>query len=521
MRRMFLNGTAMSGQKDHGAMAGAMFIGPARTAARYRFFAVRDEFPGLYPVDVDGRSIEGELYEMTEAILFDTLLPAGAGRAGDRHDRARRRADRQRHAAAAGAHSSAATRWSTSPSSAACGATRRTSRRTSTRAASSASPKPSCRQLRRRARRLAGPRGGEHGRAADRRRRLLAASPSWPPSGGRRTGGVTRLASRPRTSPRREPGRQVDARRRAGRVRSTQPCNLVGRAPHLWADGSLLGSHIDTVRDAGALDGCYGVLAAIEVVERASRGRGVSVIAFANEEGAVGDGAVHRQPDHRRRPARGHPVPRRRARRRRRRRVAAGRRRRGRPRRSGPTSSCTSSRVRCWLPVGSASAPSRRSPGSATLEVRIDRRRQPCRHDADARCAAMRSPQRPHRARRGGDGQRRHGPRRHGRPPGGQPGRRATSCRRGRAVGRRARHRRRPHRRRRSPRLRSADRGGGRGPAPTTSSTQLAATAPVHSDPRAGRQIVAAAADLAMAPCACRPAPDTTRRSSAWSRRWR
>ena len=76
MRRMFLNGTAMSGQRDHGAVAGATFIGPARTAARYRFFAVRDEFPGLYPVDEDGRSIEGELYELSEAILFGSLLPA-------------------------------------------------------------------------------------------------------------------------------------------------------------------------------------------------------------------------------------------------------------------------------------------------------------------------------------------------------------------------------------------------------------------------------------------------------------
>ena len=75
MRRMFLNGTAMSGQKDHAAVAGATFIGPARTAARYRFFAVRDEFPGLYPVDVDGRSIEGELYELSEEILFGSLLP--------------------------------------------------------------------------------------------------------------------------------------------------------------------------------------------------------------------------------------------------------------------------------------------------------------------------------------------------------------------------------------------------------------------------------------------------------------
>ncbi len=76
MRRMFLNGTAMSGQKDHAAVAGARFIGPAQTAPRYRFFAVRDEFPGLFPVDADGRSIAGELYEMTEEILFESLLPS-------------------------------------------------------------------------------------------------------------------------------------------------------------------------------------------------------------------------------------------------------------------------------------------------------------------------------------------------------------------------------------------------------------------------------------------------------------
>ena len=55
MRRMFLNGTAMAGQKDHGAIAGARFVGPARTAPRYRFLAVRDEFPGLVPVEDRGR----------------------------------------------------------------------------------------------------------------------------------------------------------------------------------------------------------------------------------------------------------------------------------------------------------------------------------------------------------------------------------------------------------------------------------------------------------------------------------
>lgn len=75
MQRMFLNGTAMSGQKDHSVVAGATFIGPASTSPNYRFFAVRDEFPGLFPVDSGGASIDGELYEMPDEMLFDRLLP--------------------------------------------------------------------------------------------------------------------------------------------------------------------------------------------------------------------------------------------------------------------------------------------------------------------------------------------------------------------------------------------------------------------------------------------------------------
>ena len=75
MRRMFLNGTAMQGQKDHGVIAGARFLGAARTAPRYRFLAVRGEFPGLLPVDDGGGAIEGELYEMDEQLLFERLLP--------------------------------------------------------------------------------------------------------------------------------------------------------------------------------------------------------------------------------------------------------------------------------------------------------------------------------------------------------------------------------------------------------------------------------------------------------------
>jgi hydantoinase/carbamoylase family amidase len=48
----------------------------------------------------------------------------------------------------------------------------------------------------------------------------------------------------------------------------------------------ILGSHIDTVRNAGWYDGNYGVLAAIEAVERAGKlPFGVEVIAFGDEEG--------------------------------------------------------------------------------------------------------------------------------------------------------------------------------------------------------------------------------------------
>jgi gamma-glutamylcyclotransferase (GGCT)/AIG2-like uncharacterized protein YtfP len=79
---MFLNGTAMSGQPDHHAVDGARFLGPARTAPLYRFYAVRDAFPGLYPIpatpagsDLVGASIEGELYELPEEMLYDSLMP--------------------------------------------------------------------------------------------------------------------------------------------------------------------------------------------------------------------------------------------------------------------------------------------------------------------------------------------------------------------------------------------------------------------------------------------------------------
>ena len=71
----------------------------------------------------------------------------------------------------------------------------------------------------------------------------------------------------------------------------------IGNIFGIWTDGAhsseapvLLGSHIDTVIDAGIYDGCYGVLSGLEVVEtlRAAGfvpARPIAVAAFTNEEG--------------------------------------------------------------------------------------------------------------------------------------------------------------------------------------------------------------------------------------------
>ncbi len=63
-----------------------------------------------------------------------------------------------------------------------------------------------------------------------------------------------------------------------------QSADNTGEAP------LLIGSHIDTVIDAGIYDGCYGVLAGLEVIETLkasglSPSRPLAVAAFTNEEG--------------------------------------------------------------------------------------------------------------------------------------------------------------------------------------------------------------------------------------------
>ncbi len=73
--RMFVNGQGMRGGEFNDAFADATFVGEFDTAARYRFFSVRDTFPGLHPVASGGRSVPGEVYELPYLMLADNLLP--------------------------------------------------------------------------------------------------------------------------------------------------------------------------------------------------------------------------------------------------------------------------------------------------------------------------------------------------------------------------------------------------------------------------------------------------------------
>jgi hypothetical protein len=74
--RMFVNGQAMSGGSLHDPLArSGSLIAKIGTAAHYRFWSCRDEFPGLQPVDFGGWSVPGELYAVDYAVLRAELLP--------------------------------------------------------------------------------------------------------------------------------------------------------------------------------------------------------------------------------------------------------------------------------------------------------------------------------------------------------------------------------------------------------------------------------------------------------------
>ncbi|HET6866761.1 MAG TPA: gamma-glutamylcyclotransferase [Solirubrobacteraceae bacterium] len=73
---MFLNGGGMRGGPVHDQIAGVPLIAELRTAPKYRFYSVRDEFPALVPAASGGAAIIGELYDVPIDMLHRSLLPA-------------------------------------------------------------------------------------------------------------------------------------------------------------------------------------------------------------------------------------------------------------------------------------------------------------------------------------------------------------------------------------------------------------------------------------------------------------
>jgi gamma-glutamylaminecyclotransferase len=64
---LFVYGSLKRGRRHHAELGGARFVGVARTAPEYRLLDL-----GEYPALAAGcRAIEGELYEVTEALLVE------------------------------------------------------------------------------------------------------------------------------------------------------------------------------------------------------------------------------------------------------------------------------------------------------------------------------------------------------------------------------------------------------------------------------------------------------------------
>jgi gamma-glutamylaminecyclotransferase len=64
--RLFVYGSLLLGEENHGALFGARFVSEARTAPRYTLVSL-----GRYPALVPGGStaVVGEVYEVEEALL--------------------------------------------------------------------------------------------------------------------------------------------------------------------------------------------------------------------------------------------------------------------------------------------------------------------------------------------------------------------------------------------------------------------------------------------------------------------
>ena len=72
---LMTNGEGMRGGAVHHTIEVHPFLGEVETAPRYRFFSVRDEFPGLVPAEEGGGVVRGELYDVPLEVLRDSFLP--------------------------------------------------------------------------------------------------------------------------------------------------------------------------------------------------------------------------------------------------------------------------------------------------------------------------------------------------------------------------------------------------------------------------------------------------------------
>jgi len=65
-KRLFICGSALRGQPDHGTLGNATFVKPAKTRPLYRLHAAGNGWhPAIYEVVEGGISIPGEVYELS------------------------------------------------------------------------------------------------------------------------------------------------------------------------------------------------------------------------------------------------------------------------------------------------------------------------------------------------------------------------------------------------------------------------------------------------------------------------
>jgi gamma-glutamylcyclotransferase (GGCT)/AIG2-like uncharacterized protein YtfP len=65
---LFVNDTLMRDLALHGNLAGAEFMGEARTAPIYRLYSIGDRHPGMFEVADGGVAVAGEIYRVPDEV---------------------------------------------------------------------------------------------------------------------------------------------------------------------------------------------------------------------------------------------------------------------------------------------------------------------------------------------------------------------------------------------------------------------------------------------------------------------